>query len=83
MRLTAVLHTSLITLVVLLIGAKAGAQSQLLQPDPEFKGQISETFKDSTPSYPQPVKAKPGSPNVLIILTDDTLKRSPRSDLVS
>jgi arylsulfatase len=48
------------------------AQSELPKPDPEFKGKIGKTFKDSTPSYPQPVKAKPGSPNVLIILTDDT-----------
>jgi arylsulfatase len=46
--------------------------TQIPQPDPEFKGKIAETFKDSTPSYPQPVKAAKGSPNVLIILTDDT-----------
>jgi arylsulfatase len=56
----------------MIIVAKTWAQSQLPQPDPDFKGTIGETFKDSTPSYPQPVKAKPGSPNVLIILTDDT-----------
>jgi arylsulfatase len=54
------------------IGSKTSAESQLPQPDPDFRGKIGETFKDSTPSYPQPVKAKPGSPNVLIILTDDT-----------
>jgi arylsulfatase len=46
--------------------------SQLPQPDPAFRGKIGETFADSTPSFPQPVKAKRGSPNVLIILTDDT-----------
>jgi arylsulfatase len=46
--------------------------SQLPQPDPKFTGKIGETFKDSTPSYPQPVKAAKGSPNVLIVLTDDT-----------
>ncbi len=49
----------------------AGAQTQLPQPDPEFKGKIGETYKDSTPSYPQPVKAAKGSPNVLLILLDD------------
>ena len=48
------------------------AGGQLPRPDPEFQGKIGETFKDSTPSYPQPVKAAKGSPNVLIILTDDT-----------
>jgi arylsulfatase len=72
MRRTAVLLASLLALFAILPGAKLGAQSQLPQPDPQFKGQIGETFKDSTPSYPQPVRAKSGSPNVLIILTDDT-----------
>ena len=45
--------------------------AQLPKPDPEFKGKIGETFKDSTPSFPQPVKAAKGSPNVLLILLDD------------
>jgi arylsulfatase len=44
---------------------------QLPQPDPEFKGKIGETLKDSTPSYPQLVKAPKGAPNVLVILLDD------------
>ena len=44
---------------------------QLPKPDPEFKGKIGETYKDSTPSYPQPLKAAKGSPNVLLILLDD------------
>ncbi|MCE3016921.1 MAG: sulfatase-like hydrolase/transferase [Pirellula sp.] len=46
-------------------------QTQLPQPDPAFKGKIGETYKDSTPSYPMPVKAAKGSPNVLLILLDD------------
>jgi arylsulfatase A-like enzyme len=45
--------------------------SQLPKPDPEFKGKIGETFKDSTPNFPMPVKAAKGSPNVLLILLDD------------
>ena len=45
--------------------------TQLPRPDPAFKGKIGETYKDSTPSYPQPVKAPKGSPNVLLILLDD------------
>lgn len=56
-------------------GAKGPAASnigaQLPAPDPAFKGKIGETYKDSTPSYPQPVKAPKGSPNVLLILLDD------------
>jgi arylsulfatase A-like enzyme len=46
-------------------------QSQLPQPDPVFQGKIGETYRDSTPSFPMPVKAAKGSPNVLIILLDD------------
>jgi arylsulfatase len=45
--------------------------TQLPKPDPEFKGKIGDTYKDSTPSYPRPVKAPKGSPNVLLILLDD------------
>ncbi len=45
--------------------------TQLPRPDPAFKGKVGETYKDSTPSYPQPVKAPKGSPNVLLILLDD------------
>ncbi len=45
--------------------------THLPEPDPEFQGKIGETYKDSTPDYPQPVKAPKGSPNVLLILLDD------------
>ncbi|HVL13575.1 MAG TPA: arylsulfatase [Gemmata sp.] len=44
---------------------------QLPKPDPAFKGKIGETYKDSTPDYPLPVKAPKGAPNVLLILLDD------------
>lgn len=47
------------------------AGTQLPKPDPEFKGKIGQTYKDSTPDFPAPVKAPPGSPNVLLILLDD------------
>ncbi len=40
--------------------------TQLPKPDPAFKGKIGETYKDSTPDYPQPVKAPKGAPNVLL-----------------
>ncbi|MGE0605901.1 MAG: arylsulfatase [Pirellulales bacterium] len=45
--------------------------TQLPKPDPAFKGKIGENYKDSTPDYPQPVKAAKGSPNVLLIMLDD------------
>lgn len=47
------------------------AGTQLPQPDPAFTGAIGEIYKNSTPSYPQPVKAPKGAPNVLLILLDD------------
>jgi arylsulfatase A-like enzyme len=49
----------------------ATAATQLPIPDAAFKGKIGETYKDSTPSYPLPIKAPKGSPNVLVILLDD------------
>ena len=47
------------------------AGKQLPHPDPPFKGKIGETYKDSTPDYPLPVKPPKGAPNVLLILLDD------------
>jgi len=47
------------------------AATQLPQPDPKFMGKIGETYKDSVPSYPLPIKAPAESPNVLLILLDD------------
>jgi arylsulfatase A-like enzyme len=45
--------------------------SQLPRPDPAFRGKIGQTYKGSTPDYPQPVKAPQGAPNVLLVLLDD------------
>jgi arylsulfatase len=47
------------------------SRSNLPIPDPAFKGRIGKTVDDSTPDYPQPVKAPKGAPNVLLILLDD------------
>ena len=68
---------SLLTAIVVSLVASAQClaaeadRSQLPIPDPAFKGKIGETYKDSTPDYPQPVKAPAGAPNVLLILLDD------------
>ena len=47
------------------------ASNQLPKPDPAFKGKIGKTYKESTSSYPQPIKAPKDDPNVLLILLDD------------
>src|SRR5690625_1244828 len=36
-----------------------------------FQGKIGRTYKDSEPDWPRPVQAPEGSPNVLLVLTDD------------
>ncbi|TWT57790.1 Arylsulfatase [Thalassoglobus neptunius] len=57
--------------VVATTGQESSGQTQIPQPDPPFKGEVGETLSDSTASYPQPLRAREGSPNVLIILLDD------------
>ena len=42
------------------------------QPGTTFPGRIGRTTDESTPAWPQPVRAVPGSPNVLFIVLDDT-----------
>ncbi len=58
-------------LICLAVSSTVVAQTQLPQPDPKFNGKIGETLDDSSASFPQPVKAPDGAPNVLIILLDD------------
>jgi arylsulfatase len=48
------------------------AQTSLPYPDSHFKGFVGSTYLDSAPAtFPQPVKAPKGAPNVLLILLDD------------
>ncbi|MBA4017913.1 MAG: arylsulfatase [Pirellula sp.] len=51
--------------------SSAAGRTQLPPPDPSFRGKIGETYQESTPDFPQPVKAPVGAPNVLIVLLDD------------
>ncbi|HLX88549.1 MAG TPA: arylsulfatase, partial [Acidimicrobiales bacterium] len=37
----------------------------------EFRGSIGRDYTDSTAWWPEPLRAEPGSPNVLIVLLDD------------
>lgn len=47
------------------------AQQVLPRPDPVFAGTINQTAATSKPDFPKQVQAAKGSPNVLLILTDD------------
>ncbi|WP_354645240.1 arylsulfatase [Kitasatospora camelliae] len=42
------------------------------KPGQSFPGVIGRTTDESSPAWPQPVRAVPGSPNVLMIVLDDT-----------
>jgi arylsulfatase len=46
--------------------------SQVLpRPEEPFGGAIGDTYADSTPAFATPVVAPAGSPNILLVLTDD------------
>ena len=62
---------ALLSTVCLATHAQAQSSLSIPKPDPEFKGKIGETLKDSIPSYPPPLTAPQGAPNVLVILLDD------------
>ncbi|MBI4166863.1 MAG: arylsulfatase, partial [Acidobacteria bacterium] len=47
------------------------AADVLPQADRPFRGKIGFSVKDSTPDWPQPVKASTGAPNIVLILLDD------------
>jgi len=49
----------------------ASAGEVLPKPPETFQGEVNLTVKDSTPDFPEPVKAPEGAPNVLLILLDD------------
>src|SRR5262249_15589927 len=51
--------------------AASETSTVLPTPEPPFKGKIERTLKGSVPDFPQGVQAPAGSPNVLLILTDD------------
>jgi|UPI00048F196E arylsulfatase len=42
------------------------------KPGTAFPGKIGRTAEESTPAWPQPLRAVPGAPNVLFIVLDDT-----------
>ena len=52
--------------------APAGGARVLPVPDPPFRGVIGRKAKDSKPDFPKSVMAPKGTPNILLIMTDDT-----------
>ncbi|NBD07808.1 sulfatase-like hydrolase/transferase [Corallococcus sp. c25j21] len=42
------------------------------KPGSSFPGVIGRTWEQSSPAWPSPLRSKPGSPNVLFIILDDT-----------
>ena len=44
------------------------------EPGTAFPGVLGRTVGESSPAWPKPLRAKPGSPNVLFIVLDDTGK---------
>jgi hypothetical protein len=43
----------------------------MMAADDEFEGSIGRTFRESVPSWPQPVTPPPGAPNIVFIVLDD------------
>jgi arylsulfatase A-like enzyme len=41
-------------------------------PGTRFPGVIGRTIHESQPAWPRPLRAKPGSPNVIVVVLDDT-----------
>src|SRR5262249_38377935 len=50
----------------------ASAELKEYPPGTTFPGRMGRTIGESSPAWPSPVRAKPGSPNVLFIVLDDT-----------
>jgi arylsulfatase A-like enzyme len=67
--------TSLIAASALTTTSPTGsAKAELLEypPGAAFPGRMGRTIGESSPAWPAPVRAKPGAPNVLFIVIDDT-----------
>jgi arylsulfatase len=57
--------------LLFLSATTASAQEVLPPPASPFKGKIAQSYKDSTPDFPQPGHAPEGAPNILLVLLDD------------
>ncbi|HSW15915.1 MAG TPA: sulfatase-like hydrolase/transferase, partial [Ramlibacter sp.] len=50
---------------------KTSSEDILPPSAPPFRGHIEESYKNSRPDWPDPVKPAPGAPNVIVIMFDD------------
>ena len=66
---------SILTVLSLALGAvcalPAGAQEVLPRPEQPFGGKIGRTTKESVKDFPKQVHVPKGTPNILVIMTDD------------
>lgn len=66
------LIVSLAIIILTVTSPALAATSKVLPiPQPEFKGKIGITYKDSKPDFPQPITAPAKAPNVLLAILDD------------
>jgi len=61
----------MLDLLVLVVGIVSVVTS-IGRAEEVFRGKIGHTLRDSQPYFPPEVRAKPGSPNVVYIVLDDT-----------
>ena len=73
MKNRVVLAAVLTCLISILMTPTASAQDNVPHPDPEFKGKIGKTFRDSQadPKLFLPRSAPEDAPNILLVLIDD------------
>ena len=63
---------SLVIILLTVTNPALAATSKVLPiPQPDFKGKIGITYKDSKPDFPQPIAAPAKAPNVLLVILDD------------
>jgi len=62
---------SLLTALLAPVETARADGATLPQPATPFAGKIGQTYADSSAAFPAPLRARAGSPNVLLILTDD------------
>ncbi|MBC1237612.1 arylsulfatase [Nostoc sp. 2RC] len=63
---------SLVITILTVTSPAFAATSQVLPiPQPEFKGKIGITYKDSKPDFPQQITAPDKAPNVVLVILDD------------
>jgi len=61
----------ILTLLLIFGYSVIPAQDLKTYTDHHYNGKIGKTVEDSEPAWPMPLKAKPGSPNIILIVLDD------------